>query len=375
MKKIIIIGAGFAGVSAVMTLRKHNFGLDITLIEKKETFDFLPVLPDVIGRGINPEYLTYSINGLADKFKLQLVKDEVDAIDLDKKEILTKNRRLNYDYLIIASGSETNFYANTNIMEYALKLDGALDARRLKEQLCKRDYDHYLIGGGGYTGIELATNLKVFLNKNKKSGQIIIIERAPAILGPLPEWMKAYVSNNLKKLGIEVLVNGSIEKIEDRKVYVSAGRVFNNALVVWAAGVKTSSFIQNLKVEKNPQGRIKVNEYLSLNESCFVAGDAANFAYKNVNLRMAVQFAIAEGNSAAINIIKSIKGRKLRKYIPRDFGFVIPMANNKSCGKIFGINLTGILPTMLHFLMCIYRSYGLRNKFGILSNLVMGGVK
>jgi NADH dehydrogenase len=359
MKKIIIIGGGFGGLCVG----------NILLIDKKETADFLPTLPDCLGRGINPEYLTYKIENLAKKSGFKFLLDEVNSIDLDKREILTKTKRFAYDYLVIASGSETNFYGNTNIMEHAFKLDCAQDLKTIKKALNNKEFDNYIIGGGGYTGVELATNLRLFLGKNKKTGRIMILERAPTILGPLPEWMKIYVSENLKRLNVDVFTNSSIEKIEDSTAYFSGGEIFNKAMVIWAAGVKTSSFIQGLKVEKNPQGRIKVDEYLRLNESCFVVGDAAYFLHKNINLRMGVQFSISQGASAAVNIINSIKGHKLRKYMPRDLGYIIPMANNKSCGRVFGVNLKGVLPTLFHFVMCIYRSYGFKNKFGIIKGL------
>jgi NADH dehydrogenase FAD-containing subunit len=88
---------------------------------------------------------------------------------------------------------------------------------------------------------------------------------------------------------------------------------------------------------------------------------------------MTVQFAIAQGDLAANNIIRSIKGKKLIEYKPVDLGFIIPMANNHSCGNVFGVNLKGKLPTLLHFIMCVYRLYGMRNKIGFIKSLM--GVK
>ncbi len=375
MKKIIIIGGGFAGLSALRILSRRGLGLEVVLIDRKDTFDFLPALPDAIGRGIKLTHLTCKIEETGRKNGFKFVKDEVDSIDTGKNEVLTRTRRFNYDYLIIASGSETNFYGNKNIAEFAFKLDEAMDAEKIIEALKNRKFDNYIIGGGGYTGIELATNLSLFLTKNKKSGKIIIVERAPAILGPLTEWMKNYVTQNLKSLNVDILVNSSLEKLEDSRAYVTGGKVFNRAMVIWAAGVKTSGFIQDLKADKNPQGRLQVDEYLRLSENCFAVGDAAFVSYRCSNLRMAVQFSIAQGSCAALNVIDSIKGEKLHKYIPRDLGFIIPMANNKSCGNVFGVQLKGILPTILHFTMCIYRSCCLKNQLGILRDLITGGVK
>ncbi|MCK9603755.1 MAG: FAD-dependent oxidoreductase [Candidatus Omnitrophica bacterium] len=375
MSKILIIGGGFGGLSAASRLYKLRDKLSVTLIDKKDTVDFLPMLPDCIGRGICPQALSYKIEKLARKFGFKFILKEVTAIDLDKKEASAGSEKFNYDYLIIASGSETNFYGNDNIKERAYTLDSVNDSGKIIEALRRRKFDNFIVGGGGYTGIEVATNLRLFLKNAKSPGRIIIVERSPAILGPLPEWMKKYVISNLKRLEIEVFVNSTIDKIEEDKVYFSEGRIINNAFTIWAAGVKTAGFIQDLKIDKNPQGRIKVDEYLRLNDSCFIAGDAANFSYKNIFLRMAVQFAIIQGDSAAANIIRDIKGLPLRKYRPLDLGYIIPMANNRSCGRVLGLNMKGVLPTIFHFIMCIYRSYGLKNKFAIIRDLIKGGRK
>ena len=371
MKKIIIIGSGFGGLSAANSIsRRLGSGLDIILIDKKQTFDFLPTLPDTIGRGIKPQHLSYRIEDGAKKLGIRFINKEVVSLDLEQKKILTSSEALGYDYLVIASGSEANFYGNENIKKSAYTLDSVEDAKRIACALEQEEFENFIIGGGGYTGIEVATNLRLFLEKKKRDGRIIIVERAQSILGPLPARMKGYVSDNLKRLRIDVFVNSAIDRIEARKVYISEGRVFDNAFVIWAAGVKTAKFIQDLKVEKNPQGRIKVDDYLRLNDNCFAIGDVAYFSYKNIFLRMAVQFSIAQGECVANNIINIIGARKPKKYRPRDFGYIIPMANNKSCGIVLGVNLKGFLPTMLHLLMCIYRSYGLKNKLGLIEDMV-----
>ena len=369
--RIIIIGGGFGGLAAAQKLSKSKLNLEITLIDKKESLDFLPTLPDCIGRGIKPDYLAYKINRLAKKWNLRFIKEEVAGLDLDNREVSAGAQRLKYDYLIISSGSETNFYGNDAIKKFAYSLDSVEDAKKIRRALKEKEFDSLLVVGGGYTGIEVATNLRVYLDKIKSGKRITIIERAPSILGPLPEWMKNYVAENLIRLKIDLLVGSSIEDIGPDKVLVSAGRGFTNPLVIWAAGVKTSAFIQNLKVEKNPQGRIKTDDFLRLNASCFVVGDTAYFQRGNTFLRMAVQFAIFQGRLAALNIIRSIEGKELLKYKPLDLGYVIPMANNKSCGRVMGVNLTGFLPTCFHFIMCIYRSYGISNRVGIIKNLIM----
>jgi len=374
---ILIIGGGFAGISAASRLSRSDLDLDIVLIDKKEAVDFLPMLPDCIGREIDPEFLSFKIENIAKKLGFKFIRGEVASIDLDRRQVLTKEQALTYDYLVIASGCETNFYGNESIRQNSLTLDSAYDAKRIVDTLRYHEFDNFIIGGGGYTGIEIAASLRVYLGKIKRASGIIIVERAGAILGSLPEWMRNYVSANLRCLNVEICPNSAIDRIDGRSVYLLGGRTFNNALVIWAAGVKTAGFIQDLRSGKNPQGRIKVDEYLRINDNCFAAGDAAFFTHKESSLRMAVQFAITQGECAALNIIKSIKGRSLKRFMPRDLGYIIPMANNRSCGMVLGVNLKGALPTALHFIMCIYRSYGMKNKFGIIRTLFkdIGGKK
>jgi len=373
MKNIIIIGAGFAGLSAAAKLRRISKEYNIIVIDKKQTFDFLPLLPDCLGRGIKPEFLNRGIKELSRKLGFEFICAEVSALDLEKREVSTFSRRIEYEYLAIASGSETNFYGNNNIKENSFKVDGVEDIKRLSLVVAEGKYDNYVIGGGGYTGVEIATNLRLSLKKRKKEGRIIIVERSPSILGPLPQWMRDYVNKNLKNLGIEVLAGSVIDKIEGSRVSITGGVSWSPAAVIWVAGVRTADFMQNLNVSKNPQGRINADKYMRVNSNCFCCGDAAYFPYKGNYLRMAVQFSIMQGACCGENIVRSIRGKKLKEYLPLDLGYIIPMANNASCGNILGINVRGLLPTVFHFTMCIYRSSGLRNRLGIIGNLIKGG--
>ncbi len=363
MKRVVIIGCGFAGASAFFTLKRRCRDIEITVIDKKNSWDFLPMLPDVIGRKVCAEALSYPIEKLIKNSGARFINEEVAAIDLAQRKIYTQSQQMGYDYLIIAAGSETNFYGNKQIEQNSYKLDNVADAENIRRS--SGEYEVYIISGGGYTGVEVATNIRrVFPER-----PIVIVERAPAILGPLPDWMKIYVLDNLKRLNISVFTNTTIANIEGKSINLSNGQSFNNTMLIWTAGVKTADFIQRISADKNPQGRLKVDAYLRLNDNCFVAGDAAYVGYKGIFLRMAIQFAIAQGMQAAKNVINAIAATPLKEYKPVDLGYIIPMANNLSCADVFGRNIKGRFPTMLHYIMCVYRLYGLRNKLEIIRTL------
>ena len=370
MKKVVIIGCGYGGICAAWRLSAGRDKMSITVIDRSESFNFLPLLPDCLGRMLDPRSLAYPIKKLSAIYGFDFVKDEAVSLDLAGKKVITSAGAYDYDYLIIASGSETNFYGNKVIEERAFRLDNARDARKICLALSERDYDSYLICGGGYTGVEIATNLRIYLDRRKINKRIIIIERSDSILGPLPAWMKEYALGNLKDLGIEVLLKCSVETVEGSAVRISGDKVLEDCMLIWSAGVKTSGFLQDLSCEKNPQGRVKVDEYLRLDESCFVVGDASYFTHKGAYLRMAVQFAIAQGSLAAVNIMRSSAGMPLQKYRPVDLGYIIPMANNRSCGNILGLDMKGLAPTLLHYCMSVYRAYGVRNKLSIAGTLL-----
>ena len=370
MHKIIIIGAGFAGLSAANRLSKCNLNLEVLVFDKKKCIDFLPLLPDAIGRRIKPEFLACDIKSLLPEKSFTFIQQEVISVDFQNRCVSTPGAKYTYDFLVVASGSQPNFFGNQDAQSYAYALNSVNDVKRIINALDKNKFENFVVCGGGYSGVEVATNLWLLLRKNGVIGKIVIVERSPEILGALPPWMRIYVRDNLKNLGINVFENSVVENIDEQRVAVSANHLFEKAVLIWVPGVRTADFIQKLAIEKNAQGRIIVDEYLRFKQDCFSIGDAALFAKGNNPLRMAVQFSIAEGAQTADNIARSIRKLPLKRFRPRDLGYIIPMANNKSCAEVLGFCLKGFLPALLHFSMCIYRLPGLRNKIGLTANLL-----
>jgi len=367
MPKVLVIGGGFAGLSAVRELRRHGIKLEVSLIDGKENSEFLPLLPDVIGRGVESKYLCYPIKDLSLKYDFYHINGQVLELFPDENKAAYSYGMLYYDYLLLAGGSETAFYSKENLKESAFRLDNVEDAEKIKAAVGAGEYSSYVVAGGGYTGIEIATNIRLLLKKTGNAGRVVVVEKAEKILGQLPEWMKKYAGRNLSKMGIEVITDASVEDFTGSTVTLSDSSVFKEAMLIWSAGVKTPEFVQKLNVAKGKQGRIMVDEHLRFAEGAFAAGDTAEFRTNKGPIRMAVQFSLAEGRLAARNIIRAIEGRPLLKYRPVDLGFILPMANNSSCGTVLGLDVTGPIATFLHYLMCLYRLTGMENKLALLN--------
>jgi NADH dehydrogenase len=372
MKKIMIIGGGFAGLSAVRRLAAYGLSGQVSLFDRREDFNFLPLLPDCLGRGIAPEFLSNDLADFCARLKIKFIRKEVISLDLAGHKFRTDLAAYDYDYLLLASGAQPNFFSDSQAQTHGYPLNSLADTRRIIHRLKENKFGQIIICGAGYTGVEAATNLWLYCQKNGLSKNITMVERAPSVLGALPGWMQDYVLKNLSGMGIKVLTNTVIEKIASDEVGVSGGRVFRDPLLLWVPGVKSADFIEKSGLPKNPQGRLAVDKYLRVAPDCFCAGDAAFLGDKNNFLRMAVQFAITQGTIAAENIIRSIGNKPLKIYRPRDLGYIIPLANNRACGRVLGLNISGIFAIFLHFNMCIFRSVGWKNKSGIIRNLLRG---
>lgn len=382
-KNIVILGGGFAGVSALKTLAKSKDVVlkefNVLMIDKKKNFEFRPMLPDVIGGWLSSDALKVDLQKLVKKFGFYFINDEAIEIDFQESKIVLKERVIKYEYFIVCAGSEANFFSNENIKQNCFKLDDISDADEIRSKLiefaCKKKSSNIVIVGGGYTGIEIATNIHYLLSRLKLEFKVIILEQSADILTMLPEWIRDDVTRHLRKLNVEILCNDSLSEYKDDQVFIKSGKVIENAFCIWSAGVKTAAAVDAINVDKY-RTRIKVDNYLRIlnsnYENVFITGDSSYFydVKQRVYLRMAVMFAQAQGKIAALNIINCIKGLPLTRYKPFDLGFLIPMAYGKSPGVVLGQNMHGIFGYFLHYCMCVYRS-DWKNKFIIIKDFFL----
>ncbi len=364
MKDVVIIGGGFGGLAAARGLSAGSREIRVTLLDRKASFDFLPLLPDIVGGRIPPSVASLGLDGLARRFGFAFQHDPVERIDLDRRTVIGTRRHYPFDALLIAAGSEPNYYGNTEIQQAAYSFNSCRDCERLATALQAPCLDTCIIVGGGYTGIEMATHVRRRFARRGRALRIIVVEAAPSILGALPGWMKLYSRDNLERLDIAVMENCRLAGITNRQVRLSNGMVFDQALVIWCAGVQTPAFVRALTFDKGLQGRLLVNAHLEIGcqPGLFAIGDSAMFMHRNQPLRMSVQFARTQGACAAANIVRYFRGDQLRSYQPWDPGFVLPMANGRSCGTVGGLRVRGLLPTAMHYTMSLLLSRGLSQK-------------
>ncbi|MDD4013864.1 MAG: FAD-dependent oxidoreductase, partial [Candidatus Omnitrophica bacterium] len=264
--KIVIAGGGFAGISALKTLSKRSErskrSIEITIIDKKPYSEFLPMLPDVAGGWLRPELLRTDLRRIAASAGAVFAQEEITGLDTAAGSLRTREREILYDFLILATGSETNFYANDVLSRKCLRLDTVEDAVSIREKVLQRGKSgevNIVISGAGYTGVELASNLDILLKEKGVQHNVSIVEKADEALMMLPGWVRREVMEELGKMGIEILTGTSIREYDGSTAVLSSGEKVDNALCVWAAGVKTPSYVEASSLPKE-RSRILVEE-------------------------------------------------------------------------------------------------------------------
>lgn len=375
--KVVVIGGGFGGLAAIRTIYKAfsstQEGMpEIVLIDKNSYCTMLPSLPDVVGGRVNKEHLMGKYHEVAPS-KIKLVVGEVQCVNFINKTVETNNEKITYDYLVFAPGSVANFFNHQDhFIQQCHKLDCLEDAEKTQRAfdlaLEKNETLNVVISGGGFTGLELATNLYHRAYEKGKKITVSMIELCDTILPMLERKRSEYVMKKMKDLGIEFITSESIVTYEEGVVTLKSGKKIENAFLCWCSGVK-----MGLKTVGHHQsiydGRICVNKNMQIEEhpEVFVVGDAAAIVdpklttkERTVYLRRAVNFAYMQGNLSGKNILALIQNKPLKTYKIIDLGWVIPLYTT-SIGEAFGQKIRGRVGIMMHYMICGVKNYTLAN--------------
>jgi NADH:ubiquinone reductase (H+-translocating) len=373
--RVVIIGGGFAGLAAARRLRRSRVPVDCTLIDRRDAFHFLPLLPDLLSRPLDPALLRYPFADLAGPLALRFLRADVAAVDLAARSLATSAGPVPYDLLVIASGCETDFSGRDDLAHFAFTLTSVDEALKLRAAALAADFRSAVVVGGGYTGIEVATHLVRLFRRTGRPRPVLIVEQVPSVLARLPGWVSHYAARNLRAMGVDVLHHASVRDVSNfagsvGDVRLVDGRLIPRALLVWSAGVRTGGFLAGLDVPKGRHARLVVDPCLRLNDSCFVCGDAACFLSAGQPVGMSVQAALDEGDCAGANVARLVAARPLKTFSPMVLGWVVPMANGRSVGQALGISVRGRPASFLHYLMCVFRSMGLARRLRLARQLL-----
>lgn len=334
-KRVIVVGGGFAGINAAMELAKLS--VDITLVDRKNYHTFQPLLYQVALAVLSPADIAQPIRSiLRDHQNVEVLMDEVVGFDLSDQRVLLKTgSQLEYDYLILASGSTHSYFGKDDWAKLAPGLKTIEDATEIRRrvllafELAERQMQeagshpplNFVIVGGGPTGVELAGAIsdiaKLYMTKDFRhidpaTAQVLILEGSPSILAAYPPDLQVKAREQLNALGVQVRTGAHVTDVQPGYVMVDDERV-ESAVTLWAAGVQASPLGKLLGFPTDRRGCVLVDQFLNPpnHPEIFICGDLAHVEENGRQLPGVAQPAMQMGVYAA---------RRIGRLVARDFG-------------------------------------------------------
>ncbi len=395
LPRIVVIGAGFGGINIV---KKLNFSkMQVVLINKTNYHTFQPLLYQVATAGLEPDSIAYSVRSIFKKepnFHFRIT--EVKHIYPDKKSILTDLGELSYDYLVIATGSQTNFYGNANIQKYAMPMKTVpeavdmrslviqnLEAAILTNNLEERNsLMNFVIVGGGPTGVELAgafAELKKHIlptdypDLDIRKMNVNLIQADSRLLIGMGEKSSEKAKEYLEKMGVSIWFNTFVKDYDGENVVTNTHN-FQAYTLIWTAGVK-GNLIEGLSQESIIGGRYAVNEFNQVKgyNNIFAIGDIACMANEKQpkGHPMVAQPAIQQGKLLAKNLKRIFCNKAMIPFNYFDKGSMATVGRNKAVVELRGMRFSGWFAWILWITVHLAFLVGFRNKMVTLSNWIV----
>ena len=400
--RIVIIGGGFGGVSLAKKLSKKE--VQVVLLDKNNYHTFQPLLYQVSTGGLEPDSIAYPLRKVLigyDNFYFRLA--EVDNVDPQKKKINTNIGALSYDYLVVATGSETNFFGNEEIEKNAMAMKSipqSLNLRSLilenfEQALLTDDYHerdalmNFVIVGGGPTGVELSGALaeikkgilpKDYPDLDTRRAQINIVQGGDCLLPGFSAQASKKAEDFLEELGVQVWKGVRVTGYNGKTVTTKTDLVFETATVVWAAGVKGAG-IKGLDAADVLAGgnRINVNEFNQVkgHPDIFAIGDIACMVTED-NPRghpMVAQPAIQQGKLLGENLERLLAHKSMKPFEYKDKGSMATIGRNKAVCDIKGYRFQGVFAWFVWMFVHLFFIIGFRNRTVVFINWVYNYIK
>lgn len=362
MKKVVVLGGGFGGVAAIHALLKQikNSDVEITLVDKNSFHSFCPSYYEVATSEEPKGNVAIPFFELFGN-RVTAIRDDVESINIKENKVnLAGGEKLPYDYLIIALGSETAYYGIEGLRGFSIPLKTLEDAVKIKQAIKEKYHEkikrnqgiRVLVGGGGFSGTELAAELVRFREhlarhhqKSEDCMEIGIIQGSDCLLKGLDKKVRDIATKRLEDGSITSYFGAHIKKVTKERVETDDGKIYPYDVLIWTGGVRANSIVRSSAISLSEHGRIIVNNYLQAvgAENVFAAGDIAGFVdgASQKETPMIAQVAEEQGKMAGENTARLISGHNLLPYRYRHFGYILPMRGYFAVAVFKGFFISG----------------------------------
>ena len=393
-KNIVVVGAGYSGVSATKFLAKKlkkDNDVQITLIDRHSYHTMMTELHEVAGGRVEPVAIQYDLQRLFARQKnVQLVTDTVTGIDKENKIVTTKLGSYAFDYLILGMGGEPNDFGTPGVKEHGFTLWSFEDSVRIREHILttvakaaiepdaavRRAMLTFVVCGSGFTGIEMIGELvdwKARLAKEYKLDpsefSLKVVEAMPTILNMLGRNDAAKAERYLKEQNVELVLNAPIIEVAADHIKLKDGSMVPTHTLIWTAGVKGTTDAADFGLEAARGNRLVANEYMEAKgyeeNNIYIIGDLVFYEeFPNTPTPQIVQAAEQTGHTAAANIVADIKGGEKHKFKGNYQGFMVSIGAKWGVANLFNkIHLSGFLAIVMKHIVNLKYFFDIRSGY------------
>jgi NADH dehydrogenase len=393
-KKVIIIGAGFGGLTAAKELKDSD--IELIVVDKTNHHLFQPLLYQVATAALSPADIAVPIRAILSKQKNTIVMmDEAISIDKENQILHLKSGSLEFDYLIIAAGGRHSYFGKNSWGKFAPGLKTLNDALKIREtiinslELAEKENEYvrrkkhlsFVVIGGGPTGVELAgaiaeiakkTMIRDYKNFHPDETKIFLIEASPQILGSYSKTLSQKAEKNLRAMGIDVLTNTVVEDINENGVKITNGFIESSNLI-WAAGNVASPLLKSLEIDVDKVGRAIVESDCSVNgfSNIFVIGDAAIMKdERGLVLPGIAPVAIQQGKYVSEIIDRDIPKERRLAFKYHDKGSMATIGKAKAVVEIKKLKFSGLFAWLIWSFVHIFFLISFRNRFRVMAEWI-----
>ena len=395
LPRIVIIGGGFAGIAFAQKLKNQPF--QVVLLDKHNYHTFQPLLYQVATGGLEAGSIAYPIRKVIQEYKNFYFRlGMVNHIDTANNKIVSDIGKLSFDYLVIATGSKSNYFGNSEIERNAMSMktipqslnirsliiENFEQALLLNDEAERNALINFCLVGGGPTGVELAGALaemknailqKDYPDLDISKMQINLIQSGDRILNTMSEKSSAAAEEYLINLGVKVNKNIRVTSYDGRMITTNSEQTFDTATVIWTAGVMgnavdgldASSLMQNVE-------RYKVNQFNQVlgYDNIFAIGDIAAMETPEFpqGHPMVAQPAMQQGKLLAENILRKIKGEKMKAFEYNDKGSMATIGRNKAVVDLPRYHFHGVFAWFVWMFVHLISLIGFKNKAVVFLN-------
>ena len=394
-KRVVIVGAGFGGLELAQQLADHS-DFQIILIDKNNYHQFQPLFYQVAMAGLEPSSIAFPLRKVFQNSKnVHIRVTEVSRVNTEKNIVETIIGEIEYDYLVLAMGTTTNFYGMKNIIDNALPMKSVAEALALRNQILQNFEDalttenledkqglmNIVIVGGGPTGVEIAGTLaemkrqilpKDYPELNFDSMQIYLYESSTEVLEVMSDEASAKAKEYLTDLGVNLRLGMRITDFDGKYASTNTGDRLRTNNLIWAAGVKANSIEGLPETVIARGGRIKVNSFNQIEgfTNCFAIGDLALMTeekYPNGHPQLA-QPAIQQGKLLAKNLIRLERKNIVKPFVYNDLGSMATVGRNLAVVDLPFWKFQGFLAWLTWMFVHLMAIVGVKNKLLIFIN-------